>query len=271
MEYVFLAVLGAAMGSFSGAIVWRIHKKKDFVKDRSECEACHHKLSALDLVPVFSYLFLGGKCRYCRRAISISAPLIELVGAGLFVLSYAVFPLEGVGTVAKDTILFALWLVILVGFLILGLYDAKYKLLPNKVLFPTIALTGGFFLISNFWAQDIVLSSIVMKFLLSLLRITGLYGLLYLVGEKTGRHLVGFGDVKLGVAIAFLLSWEGSFAVLFLANVAGAVFSLILMAAKRKKINSLIPFGPFLLLATMLVFLLQIDLENVIALMYNVY
>ena len=269
MMYVFLAVLGAAMGSFSGALVWRIKTKRDFVKSRSECEKCHHQLGVLDLVPVFSYLFLGGKCRYCRSRIDISIFLSELTSAIFFTLSYLWFPLGGVGVVVRDTILFVLWLIILVCFMILGLYDSKYKLLPNKVLFPVIALTGIYFLIFNFWATDVNLFNIVSEFALSLLPITGLYGLLYLIGERTGRHLVGFGDVKLGVAIAFLLSWEGSFMVLFLANIVGAIFSLVLIVTKHKKMHSLVPFGPFLLIATVLVFLLQINLENVMTFMYN--
>ena len=270
MEYVFLVVLGAAMGSFSGATVWRMRKKKDLVKDRRECEKCHHKLNALDLIPVFSYLFLRGKCRYCRKPINISTFIIEALGAAVFPLSYVLFPLGDVGTAAKSTVLFALWLVILVGFMILGLYDAKYKLLPNKVLFPIIAIAGVYFLLFNFWSGDVGLLSVVGGFALSLLPITGLYGLLYLAGEQTGRHLVGFGDVKLGVAIAFLLSWDSVFMVLFLANVVGAVFALILVAGKRKKMNSLIPFGPFLILATILVFLCQLNLENAMTFMYNI-
>jgi prepilin signal peptidase PulO-like enzyme (type II secretory pathway) len=155
--------------------------------------------------------------------------------------------------------------------MILGLYDAKYKLLPNKVLFPVIALAGVYFLIFNFWSDSVNLFDIVIKFALSLLPIAGLYGLLYLVGEKTGRHLVGFGDVKLGVAIAFLLPWDGAFIVLFLANVVGTIFALVLVATRHKKMNSLIPFGPFLLAATVLVFLLQINLENTMSFMYNIY
>jgi prepilin signal peptidase PulO-like enzyme (type II secretory pathway) len=270
MIYVFLAIVGAAMGSFSGAVVWRLRKKKDFVRDRSECEKCHHKLGTFDLIPIFSYIFLRGRCRYCRKPIVPDTLLIELTGAVLFTLSYLLFPLEGVGTVVKSTTLFVLWLTILVGFMILGLYDTKYGLLPNKILFPTMAVAGIYFAVDSFWVAGVEPLGVLGGFVLSLLPITGLYGLLYLIGEKTGRHLVGFGDVKLGIVIAFLLSWDSAFIVLFLANVLGALFSLFLVLTKRKKITSLIPFGPFLILATILVFLLQINLENTIAFMYNV-
>jgi prepilin signal peptidase PulO-like enzyme (type II secretory pathway) len=267
MEYLFLALLGAAAGSFSAALVWRIHEHKDFVKSRSECESCHHQLAARDLVPIFSFLFLKGKCRYCHHTIALSALLMELTGVALFVLSYAVFPLAGVGTVVKTTTLFVIWLLILTGFLILALYDAKYRLLPNKILFPVIALATLYFLISNFFVAAPDPLAILARFACSLIPVTGVYGPLYLIGERTNRHLVGFGDVKLGIAIALLLPWQSALIVLFLANFTGALFALIFIARKKKTLRSLIPFGPFLLLATVVVFLFQITLENVMTLM----
>src|SRR4051794_22477009 len=77
------------IGSFINAAVWRIHTKKSIINDRSECPNCHHKLGFFDLIPVLSWLYLGGKCHYCHKPISAQYPLVELVTAGLFVLSYA--------------------------------------------------------------------------------------------------------------------------------------------------------------------------------------
>lgn len=89
MAYIILILLGLCLGSFVNALVWRLHENKDFVKGRSQCINCGHVLAARDLVPLFSWLTLGGKCRYCRRKVSVQYPLIELVGAAVFALSYA--------------------------------------------------------------------------------------------------------------------------------------------------------------------------------------
>ncbi len=83
-----LFVCGLVLGSFVNALVWRIREKRTWVNDRSECVHCHHKLAPLDLIPVVSWLFLRGVCRYCKKPISIQYPLVELATGALFVLSY---------------------------------------------------------------------------------------------------------------------------------------------------------------------------------------
>ena len=139
MMVLLLVLTGLMFGSFINALVWRLHENKDWVSDRSECPHCHHKLAAQDLVPVFSWLFLGGKCRYCKKPIPDS-PLVELALPGLFVLSYLLWPqpLSGVGL--YDLIF---WLVFLVGFTALAVWfcrpDIIIAALTNKP--PVMART----------------------------------------------------------------------------------------------------------------------------------
>ena len=135
---IFLGLMGLAFGSFVGALVWRLHEGKDFVSDRSECEHCHHKLSVWDLIPLVSWLSLKGKCRYCKKPIGASAPLYELTMAALFVLSYYAWPYTM--DTWQGSLVFGLWLIYLLGLLALFVYDLRYMLLPNVLVYPLIAV-----------------------------------------------------------------------------------------------------------------------------------
>ncbi|MFZ1812597.1 MAG: prepilin peptidase, partial [Candidatus Saccharimonadales bacterium] len=134
---IVLGLLGLCFGSFVNALVWRIRKKRDIVRERSECTHCHHILAWYDLVPVVSYLLLRGRCRYCRKPID-DTPLTELATALLFVISYLAWPYQ-LATVA-DWSLVVLWLVLLVGLVALADYDIRWYLLPDVIVFPLIVL-----------------------------------------------------------------------------------------------------------------------------------
>lgn len=262
---LFLGLLGAIAGSFAGAIVWRLHKKKNFLNDRSECEHCHKKLQWFELVPVFSFVFLRGRCRKCSKAIGWDKLWIELIGAVLFVLSYLYFPF-GNSNETAFIILLTLWLLIVTGFLMLGLYDYKYKLLPNKVLLPTLILALMFFIAKYSLYGGNILENLG-GFLWALLPVSGFYLVLWLIGEKSGKPLIGLGDVKLGIVFALLISWQGTVTVLMLANIIGSVIIIILMIIGRAKMNTQIPFGPFLITAFVIVFLSGVTFENIVMFM----
>src|SRR5579884_1106389 len=123
-----LGWFGLCLGSFVNALVWRVHEEKDWVKDRSQCPNCGHRLVAADLVPVLSWIALRGRCRYCKKPISAQYPLVELVGGLIFALSYVYWP-GGLHT-AGAYVLFISWLVTSVGLLALTVYDARWMLLP---------------------------------------------------------------------------------------------------------------------------------------------
>lgn len=243
------AVLGACFGSFAGATAWRLHERRDFVNDRSECEHCHHKLSALDLVPVLSWVFLAGRCRYCRKPIGISAIIAELFGAVTFVVSYLAWPFGFEGWLPIG--LFGLWLVALVFMAVLFVYDLRWKLLPDRVTFPLIAL--GVLL---FAGKHILLGTSPMSWLLELalamLPVAGVYGALYVYSH--GKW-VGMGDVKFGVFMGLVLSWQSGLGALFLANLIGSIYILPQLAFGKMKRSAKVPFGPFLIIATIAAFL----------------
>jgi prepilin signal peptidase PulO-like enzyme (type II secretory pathway) len=247
MVVLLLVVFGLIFGSFVNALVWRLRHNKDWVKGRSECSRCHHPLAPKDLVPLFSWLLLKGKCRYCHKPIQDS-PLVELSLPVLFLISYWFWPwqLEGIGLYN-----FVFWLVFLVGFVALAVYDLKWFLLPDVIVFPLIGLAvvralGGLVFFGQTW-QDAVGS------LLGAGVMSGLFLLIYVASK--GKW-IGFGDVKLAIVLGLLAGGVlPALLTLFVASVIGSVASLPLVIAGKATRKSHLPFGPMLITGLIVVVL----------------
>jgi len=238
---VALFIVGLCLGSFVNAAVWRIKNKKDLLKDRSECTHCHHKLSWLDLFPVLSWVFLRGKCRYCKKPISAQYPLVELAVAAFFVVSLAFWPFGFSNT--NEILQFSVWLLAGVGLAILFVYDIKWLLLPDRVVFPLIGLGIIMTILHGLGSTNVL--SFATDVIGSLLILSGFYLILFIF--SSGRW-VGFGDIKLGVALALLLcDWKLALLTLFLANLIGTLVFAPALITKKIKRTSHVPFGPFLI------------------------
>jgi prepilin signal peptidase PulO-like enzyme (type II secretory pathway) len=268
MIIVPLVVLGLALGSFVNALVWRVHeqehearkkspdkeylKKLSVSKGRSMCPDCKHELKTKDLVPVFSWLSTGGKCRYCSKPISKQYPLVELATAAAFVASYLWWP-EPFSDAQKA--IFAFWLLVLTGLMALLVYDARWKLLPNRIMYPL-----GW--IAAIMAMLVVASadSPLKAFVNVLLAVLVCGGIFYGLFQVSKGKWIGGGDVKLGWLLGLVVATPAkAFLFIFLASVLGTVFSLPLMASNKLKRDSTIPFGPFLIIAAFLVLLFGSD------------
>jgi leader peptidase (prepilin peptidase)/N-methyltransferase len=246
---VSLFLLGLCLGSFVNAGVWRIKHKKDIFLDRSECIRCHYKLGIVDLIPVVSWLSLGGRCRKCSNRISAQYPLVELATGALFVLSLAFWPFGF--TTTPNLLLFVLWLLACVVLVFLFVYDLKWLILPDKAV-AILALLGlGMAVLYGMKSSDIV--QFFQEVAFSLLILSGFYLLLYIYSK--GKW-IGFGDVKLGVGLALLLcNWQLALIALFLANLFGTLVFTPLMVVQKVKRTSHIPFGPFLIAGTIVAML----------------
>lgn len=235
------AILGVCLGSFVNAAVWRIKVKKNIVHDRSECVHCHHKLSTVDLVPILSWVGLRGKCRYCKKPISAQYPIVEAAVMLYFVGSYLLWP------VALDSVYawidFGLWLSYGAGLAILFVYDLRWYLLPDKVVWPLVALGATDFINMALW-QQWSLGQFVAELTLSVMVIAGVYYALYFLSK--GKW-VGFGDVKLGLFMGLALGWQAGAVCLLAANVLGCLIILPGLVSGKLKRDSRIPFGPFLI------------------------
>lgn len=254
-----LIILGLCFGSFVNALVWRIYKqetlkhktqntKYSVITGRSMCVNCGHTLAWYDLLPVLSWVSLGGRCRYCHKPISWQYPLVELAAAGLFVLSYLRWPLELMGAQLG---LFGLWLALLVGFMALVVYDLRWMLLPNRIVFPLQAVAAVYVLLAfGLGGADWgVLSGAVAGVICS-------SGFFYVLYRVSAGKWIGGGDVKLAVVLGLVLG--GAFEallMLFIASLFGSMFGIPLLIQGKAKANSKLPFGPFLILATIITYL----------------
>lgn len=258
MLFCLLIILGLCLGSFVNALVWRIHKqsqlkgKKNKEKysistGRSMCVHCGHTLAAKDLVPLLSWLSLFGKCRYCKKPISWQYPLVEALTAALFVISYQFWPyvLDFWGYIG-----FASWLVCLVGLIALAVYDIRWMILPNKIIFVLYGI-ASLFVMSRALAEQ-SLQPIVG----SILGVLVGGGFFYVVFMVSSGKWIGGGDVKLGFLLGALVGGLTNAAlVLFIASLLGTTVALPLLLAKKSNRGSQIPFGPFLIIAAFVVLL----------------
>lgn len=234
-SYILVALFGLAVGSFLNAVIFRLKAGKSFLAGRSACPKCQHLLKASDLIPIFSFIGLAGRCRYCRQKISWQYPLVE-AGLGLsFCLLFFYFSLS---------LEFFFYLIISSFLLVILVYDLKHHLILDKVTVPAIILAFIFNLILRVSLLDLILGGILGG---------GFFLAQYAL--SSGKW-IGGGDIRLGVLMGFILGWHKLLAALFIAYFAGAIFSLFLIIFRKKKLKSRLPFGPFLVLATFVCLLL---------------
>ncbi|HSX32929.1 MAG TPA: prepilin peptidase [Candidatus Saccharimonadales bacterium] len=245
MIVLVLIVLGLCFGSFVNALTWRLHERRNWVSERSECPHCHHRLAAKDLVPVFSWLSLGGKCRYCKKPIP-DTPLAELLVPVLFVLSYLYWPLPLHG---DGLFRFVVWLVFVIAFVTLALYDLKWYLLPDKIVFPLVYLTLAQLLVSLFIFKQPI--HMLVGSLAGVAVISGLFALLFYASKG---QWIGFGDVKLGLVLGALAGGvQQAVLLLFIASVAGTLVALPMLVTGKAGRKTHVPFGPLLLFGMVIV------------------
>ncbi len=221
-----------AAGSFLNCIIYRLQTGEGFLKGRSFCPYCKHELSWPDLIPVFSFLLLKGKCRYCQKPISIQYPLVELATALIFLLIF-VFNIQ-----------YSIFYILISCFLIIiFVYDLKHYIIPDKIVYPAIILT----LIFNFQFTIFNQFSIFQFSILSAVGAAAFFGALVLVSRG---EWMGVGDIKLAFLMGLVLGWPNILVALFLAFFIGAIIGLGLIILGKKTLKSEVPFGPFLVAGT---------------------
>lgn len=223
---VYLAVCfvaGTLMGSFVGVLAYRIPRDQQWIKGRSVCPACGHQLGILDLVPVWSYLFLRGRCRYCHARIGVRYLWTEVLTGLLFVgLGW------GLGWSA-DALKFAVMTVLALA---VGIIDLETGLVPDAVVLPGAAIG---LLFGAFAGWHGLLGAAVGA---------AIGASLFAVIILASRGGMGWGDATLGLMLGAFLGWRLSVVFLLLAFVIGAFAGIILMIFFKKKGKDSMPFGP---------------------------
>ena len=239
-------IFGLFMGSFYTVIGLRLPKHDNFLTDRSHCDKCQHNLSLLDMIPLLSYLFLKGRCRYCKAKINELSTYMEFFTGVLFSLSFYVFGFS-------YELLIALGIVSLL--IIVSVSDISYYIIPDEILIFFI----GFFTII------ITLNSSVLNALISLLSGFTLFIIMYTImifgNFLFKKESLGGGDVKMMFVFGLILNPFLGLISIFLASFLALPVSIFILL---KKHQNLVPFGPFLLISFAFIYFTKIDMTTII-------
>lgn len=248
MEILYLIIffiLGMLFGSFLTVVGSRIPKGEDFIKGHSHCDKCKHELSLLDMIPIFSYLFLRGRCRYCHTKIDGLSTYMEFFTGILFSLAFSVFGFS-------YELLIALGIVSML--IIISVSDISYLTIPDEVLI----FFSGYFIIIKCLASGVLAS------LFSILSGFCLFGIMYLImilGDFLfKKESLGGGDIKMMFVFGLLIDPVLGLLVIFIASLLALPVSLFILLRKKE---NLVPFGPFLLISLMFIYFTKIDIKMI--------
>ncbi len=250
--FVYVIILGAIIGSFLNVVILRYGTGRG-LNGRSGCMSCGYKLRWFDLVPIVSWVLLGGKCRQCRSKISKQYPLVELSVAILF---GSIFAYTG------PSIAFVWYAIIAALLTVIFVYDMRHKIIPDELsyTFMGMAFVQTLYLLpAHFWNSPSVW--------LDLLAGPIIAAPFFLIWYFSSGRLMGFGDIKLMLGIGWFLGFGAGVSAVVLAFWIGALFSLALILVHRLKkgasritMKQEIPFAPFLILGILIQFFWPMNL-----------
>jgi leader peptidase (prepilin peptidase)/N-methyltransferase len=259
--YTIVFVFGLTIGSFINVLIFRLPKGEDIVIKPSHCMTCGQRIKFYDLIPVFSYIFLRGKCRHCGEKISIQYPLIELLTAASLVGIYYIFGwtfsqgsfLIISSPISPDAIIKLIaMMVLMVMFITVFFIDLKHYIIPNEIIIFGIAAGLIFAILKGFnyynWNYDwSSLKDAGLGFLVGGLT----FFLIVIIGEWIMKaEAMGMGDVKLMAVVGLFLGFKITILSMFLAFIIGSIVSIFLLATKIKGRKDQIPFGPFIVMGS---------------------
>jgi leader peptidase (prepilin peptidase) / N-methyltransferase len=224
MEIIIFA-FGLIIGSFCNVVIYRLPQGKSIVTPGSQCRACGTRICPWDNIPLLSYFLLRGRCRFCKKPISIRYPTIECISGILFLLLYLKVGLS---------MTFFVYAFLISALLIVALIDLDHRIIPNIITLPGMAV-------------GVSLSMGV----LPLTPLASLFGLMiggaifYLIA-LVSKGGMGGGDIKLIAMIGAFLGLQGGLFTIFASALLGSVVGLMLMLLGKKGRKDRVPFGPFL-------------------------
>lgn len=235
MELFIVILMGLCIGSFLNVCIYRIPNEESIAFPPSHCSECEHDLGVFDLIPVISYIFLRGKCRYCKSKISIQYPLIELLNAFMYSLSYMRYGFTI--DMVKFSVLFSILIVIAV-------IDAKTQdVYRNTTIFGF--LSGISFLIIEYFLLNRNVLSNVGGLLIGI----SIIGLIVFLTKGNG---MGEGDIEIAAVMGIYLGISNTVLALFLAVVIAGIYGTVVLIIGKKKFKNAIAFGPFLAIGAMI-------------------
>jgi leader peptidase (prepilin peptidase)/N-methyltransferase len=238
VPYIIVFILGSAIGSFLNVCIYRMPRNMSIVAPASRCPSCNTPIRHYDNIPVFSYIFLGGKCRVCKARISLRYPLVEFLNAALYVSVLWRFGLEW------DSLVYFAYCSALV---VITFIDFDFQIIPDRITLPgiPIGLMAGSLLLPDPFLRDSLLG-----FKASIIGFLAGGGIFYAIAVLS-RGGMGGGDIKMMAMVGSLMGWKSVLLTTFLGSLTGAILGVFLMIAKGKGRKTKIPFGPFLALGSL--------------------
>lgn len=237
---VIVFIFGITIGSFLNVLIYRLPKGEDVVKVDSHCMSCNHKLSPLDLIPIFSWLFLGGKCRYCKSKISPQYPIIEFINGSMYVLIF-LFICNG-----KLGLALLGYCAVFSALLVTAVIDWRTMEIPDSMWITVLVGAIAVYIdeiIKNGFDWHCLVERVIGFFAAS--------GVLFILALIT-KGGMGGGDIKLMAACGFLLGWKVVLLALVMGGVIGTLYLIILAVKNKGKVPRAVPFGPHLALAVVI-------------------
>ena len=243
---IVLFIFGTVLGSFYNVVGYRLPKQESLIKPSSHCPNCGHVLKPYELVPIFSFLFLGRKCLKCKQKISWFYALFEFLTGILFATSYLVFGFS-------FELLLALTLISVLIIVIIS--DYQTMTIPDElIIFGIVSISIEILIMNGF-------KNLLLSYLGGLIAFAFMY-LLKLFGDCVfKKESMGGGDIKLMFLIGVALGWQGAFVTIFLSAFIALPVSIIILLIKK---DHILPFGPFLSIAAMLVLFTNLDFNLII-------
>ncbi len=248
-------IFGIIIGSFLNVVIYRLKSEEGgIIMGSSHCRDCNHELSWKDNIPLFSYLSLGGKCRYCKNKISLQYPIVEFSTGLLFVLSATGF--LNSNFIKESVIVAILTALVFAGMLAIFVYDLKYMEVPMIVVYISGALaTASIFLNKSYNLHD---------FLLHLLSAVVAFLFFFSFSFFSDEKWMGYGDGYIAFVIGLILGPFWTFVALLVAVWGGSIVGVLAILLKGKNMNSALPFGPFLISGLFIAFFLMKFFPNLL-------
>lgn len=269
--FFFLFCLGSAIGSFLNVLIDRLSTCKSIL-GRSHCDHCKEQILWHDLFPIFSFVFLKGRCRYCHKKLSFYYPLIEILTGLAFIGTYFIIAYPDNQILFPDVILkknntylFMAYVGIFSSLIVIFFADLKYQIIPDSIQL-SLFIFSFFFKIYSLDSVKAVSSQLLGQWFFNGLLV--MLPILFLFFITRGNGM-GFGDVKLAFIIGFLLGLKGGLVSLYLAFISGAIVGLFLIMLKKKGLKSKVAFGPFMVTGLVAVMLAGGQIFEVIKRVYG--
>lgn len=230
LTYIYLFTFGAVIGSFLNVCIYRIPRGLSIVLPPSYCPNCQQRIKPYDMVPIISYIILGGRCRYCKERISMRYPLVEALTGTAFVISFAIYGFS----------LQFLYSIILVALLIaISFIDIDEGIIPDALI--GIGFIAG--IAAIVFDRSISWQYGLYGALIGAGIIGAVYVLSWFIFKKEG---IGVGDIKLMAMAGLFLGWQRTALAFLIGVYCGAIIGIALVLLKKKTMAGSIPFGPFL-------------------------